>query len=98
MAKRCELAGELWLVGDDENEFRTGAIGIPRQQRRSDRALGERNFAELGFQSKVEAPRPILGSRLRIPGLRIAALDNSMRHHAMEDGAFIESLFCEFDE
>src|SRR5262249_11495277 len=94
----CELPVELKLIGNTNEELRTGAVGLTRQDRRDDGALSKWDLADLRLESQVEAAGTILRPRGWILGFRVSRLNNPVRHGDVEYVPVVKTLAGQLDE
>src|SRR2546422_4894450 len=98
MRKRGELVVELKLIGDADEELRSGARGLTWKNRRDDGSLLESDAADLRLEAEIESASAVPGAGLRILRLRVAGLDNAVRDHAVKRRAVVKALPRKLDE
>ncbi len=93
-----ELAVQRRLRRDADEELRAVAIRLAGNADRGDHAALVLEVAELAGELVEAAGAPEFARRFRIFQQRVAALNDAVRHHAMEGAAVVESLARERDE
>ncbi len=91
------LPVERWLIGNADEKLRAGAVGPIRNQHRRHRAARVLLLVDLGLQA-IQAAGAVATLGIGILRQRIAALDDALTNHAVEDGAVVAAVARGLDE